>query len=208
MALSLLESFDHWLFFLVNRGMGHDALDKIFGDLSTLGGWTIGLVALAALGADGRRVLGRHLLALIVALAVTVPVLQGLKSAADRGRPGAAFAEQLNEDPDYVRFVGRSDLRRNAMPSGHSALAFFFMHYLALAKPNYRYPAWTLGALVAFSRVYVGVHFPLDCVAGSLMGMLGGWMAWTAYGRWRRRRGGGDAPVEAAPASSGSTVGP
>lgn len=181
--LNALEQLDHKLFFLINTGLGRHRLDSIFGDLSTLGGWTIVFVTLAALAADGRRVLARHLIVLIVAIAVFAPINRVLKTTFSRSRPARAFAEQIERDPEIVRFVTRENLTRNAFPSGHSALAFFIMHYLALAKRPYRWAAWTLAALAAFSRVYVGVHFPSDCLAGALIGILGGWLAWQAYRR-------------------------
>ncbi len=181
--LNFLEQLDHRLFFMINTGLGRHRLDPVFGDLSTLGGWTIAFVTLAALAADGRRVLVRHLIVLSVAIAVFAPVNRALKTSFSRSRPARAFAEQIERDPESVRFVTREDLSRNAFPSGHSAFAFFIMHYLALAKRPYRFAAWTLAALAAFSRVYVGVHFPFDCLAGALIGILGGWLAWQAYRR-------------------------
>jgi undecaprenyl-diphosphatase len=178
-----LEQFDHTLFFWINRGLGRDWLDPVFGDLSVLGGWSIALVTVAALAADGGRVLRRHLLVLFVAIALFAPVNRALKSAFSRTRPLGVFAEQVERDPDYVRLVNRERLYRSSFPSGHSAFAFFIMHYLALAKPRSRYAAWSLAALAAFSRVYAGVHFPLDCLAGAALGVAGGKAAWLAYAR-------------------------
>ncbi len=182
--LQVLEQLDHRLFFLINKGLGRHELDAFFGDLSTLGGWTIALVTLAALAADGRRVFARHLLVLIAAIAIFAPVNRLLKTSIGRERPIRTFAEQIEQDPDYVRMVSRRDLSRNAFPSGHSAFAFFIMHYLALAKRPYRFAAWTLAALAAFSRIYVGVHYPADCLAGAGLGLLSGWLAWQAYRNW------------------------
>jgi len=35
--------------------------------------------------------------------------------------------------------------------------------------------------------VYVGAHFPSDCIAGALLGMLGGWLAWKVF-LWLNKR--------------------
>ncbi|MGI9111285.1 MAG: phosphatase PAP2 family protein, partial [Gaiellaceae bacterium] len=40
--------------------------------------------------------------------------------------------------------------------------------------PRLRWPLFALAALIAFSRVYVGVHYPLDALAGAVLGLLTG----------------------------------
>jgi undecaprenyl-diphosphatase len=59
-----------------------------------------------------------------------------------------------------------------SFPSGHSATAFAFAtgvgHVLAPAA----IPLHGLAALVAYSRVHTGVHYPADVVAGALIGTV------------------------------------
>jgi undecaprenyl-diphosphatase len=49
---------------------------------------------------------------------------------------------------------------------------------------------WTLGlaAAIAYSRVAVGVHFPLDVIAGSALGCLAGWLVHRRGLQWEARR--------------------
>ena len=42
--------------------------------------------------------------------------------------------------------------------------------------------------LMAFSRLYVGVHFPTDVLAGCAVGLFCGWLAWRLYGKWEAGR--------------------
>ena len=45
-----------------------------------------------------------------------------------------------------------------------------------------------LAALMGFSRLYVGVHFPSDVLAGVLVGLFCGWLAcllWQRFAAWR-----------------------
>jgi undecaprenyl-diphosphatase len=59
-----------------------------------------------------------------------------------------------------------------SFPSGHSATAFACATVIAWASPRLAVPAFVLAALVAWSRVYVGVHWPLDVLGGSALGVL------------------------------------
>ena len=59
-----------------------------------------------------------------------------------------------------------------AFPSGHSASAFACATVIAWASPRLAVPAFVLAALVAWSRVYVGVHWPLDVLGGAALGVL------------------------------------
>ncbi|MFC1497230.1 phosphatase PAP2 family protein [Verrucomicrobiota bacterium] len=178
--MSFLVQLDHRLFFLINNGLGCEWLDDIFHDITWLGGWTIGIVALAFLAETGKKIFLRHLLVLFVALLCLSPVNTLLKKTINRSRPARAFQEQIEEGTVNVRVVGER-LRKKSLPSGHSALAFFFMTYVGFYKRAYRFWALLLASLIAFSRVYVGAHFPADCVAGALLGILGGWLAWKAF---------------------------
>ena len=58
----------------------------------------------------------------------------------------------------------------SSFPSGHSAAAFAFATGVAQVSPEAAAPLSVLAALVAYSRVHTGVHYPGDVVAGSLLG--------------------------------------
>jgi undecaprenyl-diphosphatase len=59
-----------------------------------------------------------------------------------------------------------------AFPSGHSSVAFACATVIAWASPKLAVPAFVLAAAIAFSRVYVGVHWPLDVLGGAALGVL------------------------------------
>jgi undecaprenyl-diphosphatase len=58
-----------------------------------------------------------------------------------------------------------------SFPSGHAMTAFAVAGAIALLAPRLRWPVLGLAALIGFSRVYLGVHFWLDVLAGAALGM-------------------------------------
>ena len=69
-----------------------------------------------------------------------------------------------------------------SFPSGHNDSGFAAASALCFAKSRLRFPALILAALIAFSRLYLYVHFPSDVLAGILLGVLTG-AAGTLLGR-------------------------
>ncbi len=61
-----------------------------------------------------------------------------------------------------------------SFPSGHSAAAFAFATGVADISPAAAIPLRALAAVVAYSRVHTGVHFPGDVIAGALTGVTVG----------------------------------
>jgi membrane-associated phospholipid phosphatase len=57
-----------------------------------------------------------------------------------------------------------------AFPSGHSAAAFAFATGVGRVLPIAGFPLRALAALVAYSRVHTGVHYPGDVLVGALLG--------------------------------------
>lgn len=60
----------------------------------------------------------------------------------------------------------------HSFPSGHSATSFACATVLAVYAPRWRVTFFLLATLIAFSRVYNGMHYPTDVLAGALLGVL------------------------------------
>jgi undecaprenyl-diphosphatase len=74
------------------------------------------------------------------------------------------------DHPDVVLLAHRPG--DPSFPSSHAANSFAGAYALSRVFPEFRAAFWTLAILVAFSRVYVGVHYPLDIVAGAVFGLF------------------------------------
>jgi membrane-associated phospholipid phosphatase len=59
-----------------------------------------------------------------------------------------------------------------SFPSGHAAGAFAGAWLLNQSSPKWSLPRYTIASLVAFSRIYLGDHYPGDVLSGSLFGLL------------------------------------
>jgi len=93
-----------------------------------------------------------------LALLITQPVAD----AVDRARPFVAH-------PHAELLISHG--RNSGFPSDHATGAFAFAMGLWLYDRTIGAVAFVLAAIVAFARVYVGVHYPSDVVAGALIGM-------------------------------------
>jgi undecaprenyl-diphosphatase len=159
-----IAAWDLALFQAVN-GAGTEALDGFFRLLSSRA-FGLGVLALvaAALLARRRGAAVGAVLVLIAAVAVTDLLgARVIKPHFGRVRPCDALPPGSFR---AVVAVGRSA----SMPSLHAADYFagalvVFREWRALGAASY-----VLAALVGLSRVYVGVHWPSDVVAGALVG--------------------------------------
>jgi membrane-associated phospholipid phosphatase len=129
--------------------------------------WWVKWPLIAAFGALGdathRRVVPRATLAAIAAVASVGVAVTILKQFFDRARPPVA-------DPS-IHAIGIVPSSAS-LPSGHAATAFAAAVAVGLVYPQLRRPLLAMAAVVALSRVYLGMHYLSDVLAGAALGAL------------------------------------
>ena len=161
-VLRSLQNLDAYLFHTI-ADYHSPLLDRTMPLLSDSANYSgIWIVITAGIGLFGgherRRVAARGLVSVGVSSFLANIVVKGL---APRARPAA----------DAVPTVRRIDQpASSSFPSGHSASAAAFSGVVGRALPMLHVPLTVLAAVVAFSRVYTGVHYPADVLGGWLLG--------------------------------------
>mgnify|MGYP000845196904 FL=1 len=76
-----------------------------------------------------------------------------------------------------------------SFPSGHTLSSVIGATILTKTDRRFGYAAIPLAALIAFSRLYLYVHFPSDVLAAAVLGVMIGELVFYADRRWTERRG-------------------
>jgi len=162
--MQTLIRLDHELFIQIHnlRDLG---LDYVLGWPTYLGSiYVILPVAFLGLFFFDRKNLVRHFVIILFSTVFLELIIHGIKYMVARPRPFDVL-----EDVRVLFNLPHS----YSFPSGHTAMGFFVA---VLLQGFYRKKLSFLvgvAALVAISRIYIGVHFPSDVLAGSLLGAAG-----------------------------------
>jgi undecaprenyl-diphosphatase len=163
-------SLDRAVFLLFNRDIANPVFDFVFLTITNGRNWVIPGIIFAALYIRAKRKEAFFGLALgVVTFATTDAVTyRVLKPLFGRLRPC---------HPEFFIEGGRFLLGNNpflSFPSNHAANAFGLATLLTLLYPRRWYWFFPPAAAVAFSRTYVGLHWPLDILAGAAFGAIAG----------------------------------
>jgi undecaprenyl-diphosphatase len=168
--LSFLSQFDKWLFHVVNRGGTNSVFDAMMPFITEKDHFLFLLIGLWLVLFWKARRRGR-----IVAVATLVVIAISDQASAHLLKP--LFARTR---PPYALESVRllvDTTRSFSFPSAHAANAFAVAAFVSSFYPRTRLYLYFVAALVAYSRVYVGVHFPSDIAAGAVLGLAVGFGA-------------------------------
>lgn len=112
-------------------------------------------------------------------IAINLGLTYGLKYVFARTRPYDAYKE----------IIPLAKENSFSMPSGHTSSAFNVATSLTLFIPKWyvAVPAYAWASGVAYSRMYMGVHYPSDIIAGAILGSGTAWLTYYLNKKWFRK---------------------
>jgi undecaprenyl-diphosphatase len=134
----------------------------VFVALSIAGSWSgVWLAIGLALAIVWRR---PYVFLVVATTALTTNFVASLlKYVVQRDRPPTVVL-----DPEPLVGVPST----SSFPSGHTSTSFACAYVISRLAPRLTVYVFVLAALIGFSRVYVGVHYPLDVLAGAVLGLV------------------------------------
>jgi membrane-associated phospholipid phosphatase len=181
--LEALLQFDQSLFQLLNNTWHSTIQDWLLPPIRNKYFWIPAYLLLAGWFLIRFKLRGLlAILTLVLTIAITDTVSHRvIKKSVKRPRPCKTF------DPPEIRELipcgsGYSFTSNHA--TNHFALATCLFLLIGHRWGRWRWPLFVWAGLIAYAQVYVGVHYPLDVLAGATLGILIGYIMGRAFNRF------------------------
>ena len=168
--LNQIIQFDHNLFHYINGNLSNSFFDWFMPFVTNQNNWILPLLVLIYWLLFRGEKRGRITFAILIVTVVLIDAVsaQIIKPMIGRIRPSHAIPEMINLlVPPGGKF---------SFVSNHSANAFGLSVILGYFYPPWKWKVTGLAFIIAFSRVYVGVHYPVDVFFGALFGYGTAWV--------------------------------
>jgi len=168
--LNAILDFDRSLFLMINNNWANPINDIIFAALTLLGSdyVIIPIVGIIIYIFDRNNFKSNFIL-LLSSLLIGGILIHILKELVDRPRPLSDMAELIKEGKVHINVIFEP-LNIVSFPSGHSQTVFTAATVLGYTYRKYIYVFFLIAFLSGISRIYVGAHYPLDVLAGGIIG--------------------------------------
>lgn len=159
----LIQSMDKNILLFINQYFNNIFLDGVFVFTTSLGNLGIIWIIIAAVLLLNKKYKKTGIL-LLVALLLSTALAEGIfKHLVNRPRPFYSM-------PNVKLLINKPFT--SSFPSGHSASSFASAGILSKYINKYKSFFYALASLIAFSRLYLFVHYPSDVIAGILLGIV------------------------------------
>ncbi|MCW1301549.1 MAG: phosphatase PAP2 family protein [Candidatus Parvarchaeota archaeon] len=160
--LGVSKSFDDSLFNLINQRLNVPFLDKFFEYASLYGRTYFWIPVVAILWIFGSRDYKKAALMMAIVFIIIIIVGLAIKAVYFRPRPFDSISSAITLLPRPTD---------SSFPSGHALIVIGGATVaLLMLKKRYSLPLLIEALVVTYSRVYVGLHYPTDILAGSFLG--------------------------------------
>lgn len=163
MMMSLLQRLDNSILVFIKNNMHSFIMDKIMVIITSLGNGGFIWLLIAALLIINKKYRNVGIIAIGALILATVLGEGILKHLVQRVRPSADIPE--------VNLLIAKPLSYS-FPSGHTTSSFAVAGVLAKYLKKYSLGFLGLASLIAFSRLYLYVHYPTDVLAGIVIGLM------------------------------------
>lgn len=164
-SLDWIQQYDRRIFRWFNRKLRNKTADLLFRGLTHLGGAIFTIVitlSVAVLSSEPWSFMGWQSFA---ALSISFLITAVLKRRLQRIRPYLALEEV---------HVGKNPLKDPSFPSGHSTAIFSIITPFLFVSLWLSLLLILIACTVSLSRIYLGFHYPSDCLAGCIVGLTTG----------------------------------
>lgn len=170
---NIIQNFDSYSMLKVQE-MHNPILNPIMVFFTTIGDYGIGFLVIAFVFLFFKKLRKVGFLIYLSQL-LNIIVVSILKDIIQRPRPFLSMPElhPIISLPSSYSF-----------PSGHASASFAFAVIIAYYLKKWMVPAYLLAITIAFSRVYVGVHYPSDIIVGALFGIASAIIIILIYEKW------------------------
>ncbi|MCW3087137.1 MAG: phosphatase family protein [Sediminibacterium sp.] len=182
--LAQLTAADTYLFLKINTVWTHPFLDSVFPWWREANAWIPLYLFLVIFGILNFKT---RFLPWLLFIAATITLSDQLSSTVIKNwvaRPRPCRDEFLMSQ---VRLLLNNCSGTYSFTSSHAANHFAFAMFLFLTLQNIfkkrRYLFFIWAATISYAQVYVGIHYPLDVLAGGILGCVIGWLAGTFYNK-------------------------
>lgn len=122
------------------------------------------------------------LLTIAILIALSDQISGFIKDAVERLRP--THAPEIRAQVHFLNgYLGGNYGFVSAHASNSFALAYFLFKFLNWNQKTFGYGIFVWAAMVSYSRIYLGVHYPGDIIGGAILGLFLGWLIVNVYNK-------------------------
>ncbi|MBU9723466.1 MULTISPECIES: phosphatase PAP2 family protein [Bacillaceae] len=162
-VVTWLVTSDEHLFHFVNQNIKCRIFDAILPKITHLGGATFSLSSLLLIMLLANEIVRFWGIQALISLVSSHLLIHFIKKAYCRQRPYTKLA--------HVNLCSRP-LKDYSFPSGHTTAVFSIIMVFCIHLPYLSILLMPLAFLIGLSRVYLGLHYPTDCIIGACIGTL------------------------------------